>query len=136
MRKRRHVRRHKVRDQRPARQPAPVKTRVTDNDGFPAPDDYPLWRRDSVTEDAVAITVAREVGEPLPEPRHPLSWIFTEKAAPHETLIPHEKSLIWRACQAGYADAEENWQRACRQLAKRKSSGRWPELSKTVDDPA
>jgi len=85
-------------------------------------------------EDFLAITFARENGQPLPEPRHPLSWFFAEHAAEHETVIPHEESLIWRACQAAYADVEKTWKSRCETLAKRKSSGRWPELSDRFDD--
>ena len=87
-----------------------------------------------MTEDGLAITVARENNQPLPNPRHPLSWIFTEERAEHETMIPHEQSLVWRACQAAFANAEEPWKSRCETLAKRKSSGRWPELSDRFDD--
>jgi hypothetical protein len=35
---------------------------------------------------------------------------------------------------AAYSDAEETWKLRCETLAKRKSSGRWPELSDRLDD--
>ena len=132
MRKRRHVRRHKAHAQRQARQTGSDTSSATlDADD---PDDLAPWERDSTMEDFQAITLARENGQPLPQPRHPLSWFFTDRAAEHETVIPHEESLIWRACQAAYADAEETWKSRCEARAKRKSSSRWPELSDRLDE--
>ncbi|WP_323761177.1 hypothetical protein [Maricaulis sp.] len=132
MRKRRHVRRRKALDQRQARlSDGPTSSAPDDDDDL---DVIPPWERDSIMEDFRAITVARETGQPLPEPRDTLSWIFAEPVADHETVIPHQESLIWRACQAAYADAEDRWKSRCETLAKRKSSGRWPELSDRFDD--
>jgi len=132
MRKRRHVRRHKAHAQRQARQAGSLTSSASPDDNMA--DDYPPWERDSTMEDFLAITLARETGQPLPEPRHPLSWFFTDRAAEHETVIPHEESLIWRACQAAYADAEETWKSNCEARAKRKSSSQRPELSDRLDD--
>jgi hypothetical protein len=134
MRKRRHARRRRRRDQRPEMAPKALASPAREEDDFDDPDDYPIWERDHVMEDYVAIMFARETGAPLPEPRHPLSWAFTHRPEAHERVIPCEDSLIWRACQAAYVDVENRWQSRCEVLRKRKSSGRWPELSDSLDD--
>ncbi|WP_297734305.1 hypothetical protein [uncultured Maricaulis sp.] len=128
MRNRRHTRRRKARHNTGRSTPCGVTRPAADSARDVDPDDHPLWERDEVGEDCTAIEFARTVGQALPAPRSVISWALAGQAEPHEAVIPREESLIWRACQAAFDNAEALWLARRAERAKRKSPGQRPEL--------